>query len=160
MQRYSINLTLGAVMVLWGIVVTCIAAAQNWSQAMALRALQGALECSISPAFLLITAQFWKTEEHSFRALIWGTSNAGMTIITSLGMYGIGKRAQEAGGLAAWRCISLFLGPLTIVLGLLAFFFLGTPREIYWLTKEEKRMVAARTVANRTGSDRVKRPWR
>lgn len=53
---------------------------------MALRALQGAFECTISPAFLIITASWWRTEEHSFRALIWGTSNAGMGVITSLGM--------------------------------------------------------------------------
>lgn len=108
MQRFSINQTLGTMMILWGLVVGSIAASQNWATVMALRALQGALESSISPAFLIITASYWKTEEHSLRALIWGTSNSGMGIITALGMYGIAKRASEReGGIAPWRAISL-----------------------------------------------------
>jgi len=160
MQRFSINQTLGTMMILWGVVVGAIAASQNWATVMALRALQGALESSISPAFLIITASYWKTEEHSLRALIWGTSNSGMGIITALGMYGIARRAQDhEGGLAPWRAISLFLGPLTVTLGILAFLFLGTPRESLLLRTEEKRIAQARVVASRTGTDRLKRKW-
>jgi MFS family permease len=108
LQRFAINKVLGIMMILWGIVVGAIAASQNWATTMALRALQGALESSISPAFLIVTASTWRTEEHSLRALIWGTSNAGMGIITALGMYGIGRRAlSHPGGLAPWRAISL-----------------------------------------------------
>ena len=63
MQRTAINKTLGAVMIAWGIIVSCIGAAQNWSTVMALRALQGVAECSISPAFLILTATWWKVSK-------------------------------------------------------------------------------------------------
>ena len=55
--------------------------------------------------------------------------------------------------------ISFFLGGMTIVLSFFAFFLLGTPREVLWLSPEQKRMAAARVAANKTGSDRLKRYW-
>lgn len=59
--------------------------------------------------------------------------------------------------MSQWRGISLFLGSLTIVVGILAFFILGTPREVRWLTEDEKRAASLRTLQNKTGSDREKR---
>jgi MFS transporter, ACS family, allantoate permease len=92
------------------------------------------------------------------RSIIWGTANAGMQVIASLISYGIGFQAQKhPGGLAPWRGISIFLGCLTITCSVLVFFILGTPREVRWLSEDEKRMAMARVVANQTGSDRQKR---
>jgi ACS family allantoate permease-like MFS transporter len=51
----------------------------------------------------------------------------------------------------------LFLGALTITVGVLAFFILGTPREVRWLSEDEKRAASLRTMRNKTGSDREKR---
>jgi ACS family allantoate permease-like MFS transporter len=102
MQKVHVGKFLGSVMVLWGVVVLCIAFAENFGQLMVIRTLQGALECSISPTFMLITGMFYTSREHTLRSLIWGTSNAGMNIITGLCMYGIGNHAQNhPGGLAA-----------------------------------------------------------
>jgi hypothetical protein len=56
-----------------------------------------------------------------------------------------------------WRGISLFLGALTITVGILAYFIIGTPREVRWLSEEEKRAAVLRTMKNKTGSDREKR---
>jgi ACS family allantoate permease-like MFS transporter len=36
------------------------------------------------------------------------------------------------------------------------FFFLGTAREVPWLSEEEKKIVHARTVESQTGTDREK----
>ena len=81
-----------------------------------------------------------------------------MQILTGAIEYGIGYKAQkDPSGLAPWKGISLFLGALTIVCSILVFFILGTPREVRWLSEDEKRMAIARVVANNTGSDRQKR---
>ncbi|KAL5334124.1 major facilitator superfamily domain-containing protein [Aspergillus crustosus] len=137
-QKFHTGKFLSVVMVLWGVV--------------------GALECTISPTFILITGTWYTSQEHTLRSLIWGTSNAGMNIITGLSMYGIGLHAQkDLGGLAAWKGISFFLGALTITCGILAWFILGTPREVRWLSEEEKRAAIARVLINQTGSDREKR---
>ncbi|KAJ9156304.1 Major facilitator superfamily transporter [Pleurostoma richardsiae] len=162
MQRTSLKWTLSGCMFVWGIIVLCIAFAHNFPQLMVLRGLQGLAECTISPAFLLITAAFYARREHAMRSIVWGTSNAGMGVITQLIMYGIGKSAQDhPSALSPWRYISIFLGCLTIVLSFFAFFILGSPNEVRWLSPEEKRIAAARVVDNQTGSDRTKHTeWR
>ncbi len=48
-----------------------------------------------------------------------------------------------------------FLGSLTIAVGLLCLYFLGTPSEVPWLTKEEKRMANTRILENQSGHDRT-----
>lgn len=157
MQRTSLRYTLTICLFIWGIIVLCIGFTHNFAQLMVLRALQGIFECTISPIFLLITASFWASREHTMRSLIWGTSNAGMGIITQLIMYGIGKGAAHSpNGMQPWRYISIFLGCLTVLLSIFAFFVLGTPSEVKWLSPEEKRIAAARVVGNQTGSERQK----
>ncbi|KAH7410564.1 major facilitator superfamily domain-containing protein [Cadophora sp. MPI-SDFR-AT-0126] len=158
MQKFPLGKFLSICMFFWGIIVLCIAFGKNWTDLMILRALQGALECTISPTFMLITGSWYTSREHTFRAVIWGTSNAGMNIISGLINYGIGTHAQNhPGGLAPWKGISFFLGSLTIVDSILVFLTLGTPSEVRWLNPDEKRAAAARIVSNQTGTDRQKK---
>ncbi|KAJ6513057.1 MFS general substrate transporter [Mycena sanguinolenta] len=158
MQRFSVGKTLALSMFCWGTIVFCTAAAQNWRDLMIMRALQGFAESVPGPALLLITGMSYRTEEHSIRVLAWGTAGYGFTLIASLINYGIGRSAQaEPGGLAAWRGMSLFLGAISIIVAVLCFFFLGTPREVFWLSPEEKKIQAARVAHNNTGSDAQKR---
>lgn len=125
---------------------------------MVLRTIQGIVESTISPTFLLITGAWYTSQEHTLRSIIWGTANSGMNIITGLIEYKIGLHAQNnPGGLAAWKGISLFLGSLTIVLSMFVFFIIGTPHEVRWLSEEEKCAVVAHVASNNTGSDRKKR---
>ncbi|KAH9889193.1 major facilitator superfamily domain-containing protein [Xylariomycetidae sp. FL2044] len=181
-QRFHTGRFLGVVMVLWGIIVLCIAFAKNFAHLMVLRAIQGALECSASCPKLcyysrMITDIIGFQPFHQLSCLLLapGISHAStpsglpsgglrmpaMNIITGLIMYGIGQHAQKnPEGLAAWKGISFFLGALTIVLGVLVYFILGTPREVRWLSDDEKRAAIARVVGNKTGSDREKQEFK
>jgi hypothetical protein len=104
LQKFHTGKFLGAVMVLWGIIVLCIAFAKNFAHLMVLRTFQDTLECTISPTFMLITGAWYKSQEHTFRSTIWGITNAGINIITGLIMYGIGAHAEaHPGSLAAVR---------------------------------------------------------
>ncbi|KAG7095022.1 hypothetical protein E1B28_005816 [Marasmius oreades] len=157
MQRVSVGKTLSVLMFFWGIIVLSTGFARNFATLMTLRFLQGAFECTISPSFLLIIATWYKTREHTLRAIIWGTANAGFGIITNLCLYAIGNHALKNGGLAPWKGISFFLGTITIVLSIFSWFLLGTPREVSWVSPEERRIAQARVVNNRTGTDAHKR---
>lgn len=159
LQRWSLGKSLSIYMFCWGVVVTCIGAAQNWSHLMALRALQGFFECTISPGFVLVIGSWYRTEEHSSRALFFQSANAGFGIIGNLSMYGIGSHAEEYGGLAAWRCISLFLGACTVVLSLICFGLLGSPKEVFWLSSEERMIAQSRVVQNKAGRDVTGVKW-
>ena len=140
LQRWSLGRALSLYMLCWGTCVICIAAAQNWSQLMALRALQGFFECTISPGFVMIVATWYRVEEHSSRTLFWQSANAGFGIVASLAFYGIGKHYEQHGGFAAWRSLSLMLGSATLVLSFVCFALLGSPKEVKWLKEDEKRM--------------------
>ncbi|KAJ5113980.1 hypothetical protein N7456_002514 [Penicillium angulare] len=163
LQKTRLGATVAVCMFSWGIMVLCIAFAKNFAGLAALRFLEGVAECTTYPALLIITGTWYTKEEHAMRSLIWGSSNAGMDILTSLINYGIGREAERhPGGLAPWKGISLFLGSLTIILSVVVFFTVGSPREVRWLTEDEKRMASARIVASQTGSDAQKRDidWR
>lgn len=122
------------------ICLICVTGVTNWSQFMAIRALQGFFECTISPGFLLIIGSWYRTEEQAPRALFWQAANAFFLIVCDLIMYGIAGYAENHGSIQPWRTISLFLGSLTIALAIAAIFLLGTPKEVRWLTKRERRM--------------------
>lgn len=100
------GLLLSIYMICWGIVVLSIGFANNWAQLMALRALQGLFECTISPGFILIIGTWYKTREHVSRSLVFQSANAGMEVISKLVMYGIGVSLQDQPGKQAWRYIS------------------------------------------------------
>jgi ACS family allantoate permease-like MFS transporter len=107
LQRFKMGRMLSCYMICWGIIVLGIGFAQNFTQLITLRALQGLFECCISPGFILIIGSWYKTREHASRALIFQSANAGFGIIASLIMYGLGVVAQRKGKEeTAWRSIS------------------------------------------------------
>ncbi|EHK16514.1 uncharacterized protein TRIVIDRAFT_195440 [Trichoderma virens Gv29-8] len=164
MQRFGVNKVLFIYMFLWGVIVLCLAFAQNFAHLVALRSLQGFLEGIMGPALLIITGSFYVSREHTLRSIIWSTSSSGMDIITQLGIYAIGNAAQKQNhnsSFGAWRWISVFLGLWTIILSFFSLLILGTLSEVRWLSKDERRIAAARVASNQTGSDRgQRRPWR
>jgi len=80
-------------------------------------------------------------------------------MIFGVGVYYIAQNAEKRGGLAAWRVINLFLGGTTVGMGIIFLIFIGTPREVWWLSKREKTMAHARLVSNATGGGE-QHPWR
>jgi MFS transporter, ACS family, allantoate permease len=77
--------------------------AQNFSQLLALRTLQGLFECCISPGFILVVGSWYKTREHVSRALVFQSANAGFGVLASLVLYGIGKAGEANANLQPWR---------------------------------------------------------
>jgi len=69
-------------------------------------------------------------------------------IVSSICIYEIALASQKSGGLAPWRVINLFLGGVTVLVGIIDFVMIGTPEEVWWLSKREKEMAHARIVSN------------
>lgn len=81
------------------------------------------------------------------------------SLIFGIAIYELALKAERHGGLAAWRVINLFLGGVTVGVGFIFLVFVGTPTEVWWLTKREKLMAHARIVSNSTGGGE-QHPWR
>ena len=101
----------------------------------------------------------------------------GWGIVVDLTMYGLAKAADKTpGGFAAWQGIAVFLGgaffpqlPLTALMSIgqtliasaVAWFMLGTPNEVRWLSKREKVMANSRIMINHAGTDMTgKKTWK
>ncbi|KAI0880641.1 MFS general substrate transporter [Annulohypoxylon maeteangense] len=156
LQRYLMGRTLSCYMLCWGVVVLCVGFAQNFTQLVTLRALQGFFECCISPGFILVVGSWYTTREHASRSLVFQSANAGFGVIANLILYGIGSVQYKRGSeFQAWRYMSYFLGSMTILVGCLCLFLLGTPSEVRWLSPEEKKIANARILSNNTGHDKT-----
>ncbi|THU87851.1 MFS general substrate transporter [Dendrothele bispora CBS 962.96] len=155
LQRWRMGKTLSIYMICWGFVVLSIGFAKNFTHLITLRALQGLFECCISPGFILVIGSWYTRKEHASRSLVFQSANAGFGVIADLILYGIGTLEYKDESKQAWRYMSYFLGSLTIVVGFLCLYFLGTPSEVPWLTPEEKRMANARILSNQSGHDRT-----
>ncbi|KAK8870126.1 hypothetical protein IAR55_000696 [Kwoniella newhampshirensis] len=154
LQRFNMGKCLTIYMFCWGVVVLAQGFLHSWAPFMALRFLQGAFECTISPGFNLIIANWYTTREHNARSLVFQSANAGWGIVVDLTMYGIAKHANKhPGGFEAWRGIAVFLGGQTLLAAAVAWFMLGTPNEVRWLSKKEKLIANARVMANHAGTD-------
>lgn len=111
-----------------------------------------------TPGFAIFTSTWWLRREQGLRQGLYYSMNSFFAMIFGVGIYYIGKNAQESGGLSGWRVINFFLGGVTVGMGIVFFIFGGTPNEVWWLSKREKRMAKARIVENATGS--TQHPWK
>lgn len=66
---------------------------------------------------------------------------------------------NHPGSLEPWRGISLFLGSATIASALACFLVLGSPKEVRWLSQEDKNIAAARILKNKAGRDVTGVKW-
>ncbi|KAK0434505.1 MFS general substrate transporter [Armillaria borealis] len=158
-----------------GIVMLCIGfgLAKDFTQLVALRFLLGIFQCCIGSGFILIIGCWYTRNEHSSRSLVFLSSGVGVGSIIDLILYGIGTLEYRSKDIQAWRYMAyvshihfakiyrltyLVLSSsahVTIFVGIVCFHFLGSPSEVSWLTKEEKRMANVRILENQSGHDRT-----
>ncbi|PBK84110.1 MFS general substrate transporter [Armillaria gallica] len=155
LQRWSMGKTLSIYMMCWGLVVLCIGFAKDFKHLIALRALQGFFESCINPGFILIIGSWYTRQERSSRILIIQSASSGFGVLALLALYGIGTLGSDGKDIQTWRYMSYLLGPMTIAIGVLCLYGLGTPSDVPWLSIEEKRMANARILENQSGHDKT-----
>lgn len=118
---------------------------------MFLRCLLGFLESAITPAFTIITAQYWKKQEHFLRICMWFGFNGFGAIWGCSIAYGLYIRSQSY-SIAAWRIIFIINGCITIFIGFLTLFLLpDSPQKAWFLSKREKLLLIVRLKDNQQG---------
>lgn len=147
-QRFPIAKVIATCVILWGITVMCMGAAHNYAQLAALRVLLGLFESVLTPGFALLTASWYLRSEQTIRQVCYYTMSTFITVISNVIIYYLALHVQTHGGIAAWRVINLFLGGLTVFIGILNLLVWGTPENAWWLTKEEKNIARSRIVSN------------
>lgn len=150
LQRLPVAKTASVFMLLWGVVL-CLHAVPQYEGFIALRTLLGMLESSVTPAFTIITLQWYKKEEQFLRVAIWFAFNGVGIILGGAISYGLSIHGNSY-SMEAWKLIFVVTGCITIFLGLLVLVHIpDTPAGAWFLSDSEKKLVIERIRSNQQG---------
>ncbi|EKG17446.1 Major facilitator superfamily [Macrophomina phaseolina MS6] len=150
-QRLHITKVCGVIIGLWGTVLLCMAACDDFAGLMATRFFLGALESGVSPCFVLLTSMFYRRSEQPLRTALWFSMNGMSQIIGGPIAYGVGYIHNA---LPAWKFPFLIFGSITVAWSIV-FFFCAPPNPVKarWLCPHERTIAVARLASNNTGLD-------
>ncbi|ORE08051.1 MFS general substrate transporter [Rhizopus microsporus var. microsporus] len=149
LQKFRISRYLGVLLILWGIVMGCTALCNTFAQLAATRVLLGLFEAGTYPSLLIILNSVYRRSEQSAAYGFLWLSNGSGTMVGAACAYGI-SYINNANGIHSWRWPYIIWGSLTVLFGIIVFFFLpDTPTSyMFRLTEEEKGIVEERTKDN------------
>ncbi|KAJ5917278.1 hypothetical protein N7466_010832 [Penicillium verhagenii] len=135
---------------IWGGILMCHAACQNYGGLITVRFFLGVGEAAVAPGFGLITGMFYKREEQPARQGAWFIGNCMANLIGGVIAWGIGNSASS---LQSWRLLFLVLGGITSGYAILLFFVLpDSPATASFLTQTERKIAVQRTMKDKTSS--------
>ncbi|KAG5366748.1 putative transporter [Yarrowia sp. B02] len=154
LQRFPLIRTLSTFIILWGIVL-CLHATPNYPGFIALRTLLGMLESAVTPAFVIITSQWYKRDEQFLRTALWLGSNGLGTVVGCLASYGLAINHHLP--IPGWKLVFIITGVVTIAMGVLIFFHIpDDPSKAWFLTEEERKLVVIRVRNNQASFENKK----
>ncbi|KAI1642301.1 MFS general substrate transporter [Daldinia loculata] len=163
-----------AMVLLWGISLTCMAAAHNFDSLLATRFFLGVFEASVAPSFVAITQMWWRRREQTCIAtskttpedvqdgikyvniVPYSAMNGFTNMFGSLITYGLGHISSQ---LRSYQIIFLFFGIITVAYSFIMLAFMpDSPVEAKFLSDEDKLIAVERLRMNQMGV--VSREWR
>ncbi|KAI9281155.1 major facilitator superfamily domain-containing protein [Sporodiniella umbellata] len=156
LQRVPIGKYIGALVIIWGIILLGTAFGKNFSQLAALRFLLGFFEAGIYPSLTLLISTFYRRSEQVVRLGLFWMCNGLALFVGGLVAYGIGHM-NNVGNFKSWQwyvfpLLMIILGSVTIVMGIVCIFFLiDSPKSpALGLNAEQELLVEERTKDNAT----------
>ncbi|KAI9281154.1 major facilitator superfamily domain-containing protein [Sporodiniella umbellata] len=147
-QKFPLSKYVGSLIILWGLVLLLTFKCTNFSQLAGLRFLLGFFEAGIYPSCIMMISTLYRRSEQSGRIGVIYMCNGLALILGGLISYGIAQLNSH--GLKPWQWVMIILGIVTIVFGIVCFFFMvDNPKDrVLRLTEEEEKIVEARTLDN------------
>ncbi|KAL8933976.1 MAG: hypothetical protein Q9216_006129 [Gyalolechia sp. 2 TL-2023] len=140
-------------MIMWGLVLCCMAGVKNYSGALAVRFFLGVFEAAVTPGFALFTSQWYTKKEQGTRVGIWFSFNGFAQIFGGLLAYGIAKGVRLHGStIAPWKIVFLATGLLTMAIGTLFLLFMPDNQlNARWLSPLDRKLAIERVRVNQQG---------
>jgi MFS family permease len=154
-QRLSrLGKYLGVNVMLWGVILACMAATNSYAGLMICRTLLGVFEAPVAPILVLIIAMWYKKEEQGRRVSYFYVCNSVTQIFGSGVAYGA---SFSKSGFASWRIFFLIIGLMTVIFGFLVFTFLpDSPVKAARFTEAEKVAALLRVKENLSGTQNAR----
>ncbi|SCW02225.1 LAFE_0F01728g1_1 [Lachancea fermentati] len=152
LQRFPIAKTSGLFIILWGFVLCMTSIPKTYAGFIATRTVLGVLESAVTPAFMLLTSQWYKREEQLLRTSIWSASAGLGAILGALIAYGLADRDSSTLPMSSWRLLYIILGVITIALGIVFLIHVpDAPSSAWFLNDQDKLLVVERIRSNKQG---------
>ncbi|KAM6514458.1 hypothetical protein FSOLCH5_008698 [Fusarium solani] len=151
-QKFPVSKVLGVNVVLWGAVICCSAAAQNFPGMTAARTLLGMFEAVISPALIMITSQWYTRSQATPRTGIW---YCGLGIGQTVGglISFAAQHGSRNGSFEGWRIMFVSVGAFNMLVGLLVVFWMPSGiKEAKFLTEHERLVLQEALSADQGGN--------
>ncbi|OTB16637.1 hypothetical protein K445DRAFT_316915 [Daldinia sp. EC12] len=139
--------------IMWGLVLCCMAAVKNFAGAMTVRFFLGAFEAAVSPGFALFTSQWYTKKEQGTRVAWWFGFNGWGQIVGGVVAYGIAVGIEAHPILIkSWQLVFLVTGFFTAFMGVLFLYFMPDSQlNARFLTQQERVMAVERIRINQQG---------
>lgn len=138
----------------WGVISAATGATQNAAGALACRFFLGCVEASFFPGSLYYLSRWYTRKEMQLRVTVLNLGNLAAQAFGSLIAAGILANMQGASGLAGWRWLFIIEGSITIVVAVVAMFFLPEyPGTTPWLSEDERAIAEARLALDASAED-------
>lgn len=135
------HIYLPALMVAWGIVITLTGLVQSYQGLIVARIFLGIAEAGLFPGVAYYLTRWYGKREIQYRQALFYAAASIAGAFSGLLAYGIGFM-DGIGGQAGWRWIFYLEGIATVIIALLAYFFIyDYPEDASFLTEEERVFV-------------------
>lgn len=149
LQKVQVSKYAGICLMLWGVVLLCMAFGKNFGQLAGLRFLLGFFEAVTYPTIFLLISTIYRRSEQVIWLGVMFISNSVAGVLG--GFIGVGiMKMPVVGIITPWKWAFVIFGSITIAIGISYFFFLPDRPDSRWfrLTAEEKLIVQERTRDN------------
>ncbi|KAI1140389.1 major facilitator superfamily transporter allantoate [Hypoxylon sp. FL0543] len=153
LQRFPLAKYSAFNVIMWGLVLCCLAAVKDFAGAMTVRFFLGAFEAAVSPGFALFTSQWYTKQEQGTRVGWWFSFNGWGQIVGGCVAYGIavGTEAHPI-AIKSWQLVFLVTGLFTALMGALFLYLMPDSQlNARFLTQKERVMAVERIRINQQG---------
>lgn len=139
--------------IMWGLILCCMAATKNFAGAMTVRFFLGVFEAAVTPGFALFTSQWYTIKEQGARTGIWFSFNGWGQILGGFVAYGIAVgTAKHPVAVESWQLLFLVIGLFTAFIGCIFLYVMPDNQlNARFLTEKEKVLAIERIRINQQG---------
>lgn len=149
LRKYGVRGWLASAVILWGVVMLAMGFVKTPQQLIATRALLGIFEASLFPGAAFLIACWYPRKSMATRNTAFYFTSTAIGGMSSILAWGISQMNGTA-NMAGWRWIFIIEGIITVVIGVVAYFFLQDfPDKATFLNEHERNIIITRIQRDR-----------